>query len=222
VTVSERRVVLDVWQVRTRDIAPTVVAGRRFVRHRSPDTGFAKFLGTAGPSFQPWRATPRRWALLACPQRATDANEVVRRAVERATLQLRPLWSRGSWDGHHVFDAAPTRRHVEWPGPILMLTRSSLRATRAATFYRTVPPIAADIASAEGLRIAFGIGEAPLLRQGTMSVWTSLDAMTTFARSSRAHSAAVRATDSIGWYAEELFAGFAIEAAAGSINGVAL
>ena len=103
-----------------------------------------------------------------------------------------------------------------------MLTRSSLRASRAAKFYRAVPPIAADITNADGLRVAFGIGEAPLLRQGTGSIWTSLDAMMAFARSSHAHAAAVRATDAIGWYVEELFAGFAIEEADGSIDGVQL
>jgi hypothetical protein len=221
---SDGRVMLDVWQVRPRDIAQTAVTGSRAVRRlrNHPDVSFAKFLGTAGPSFQPWRATPRRWALFTCWRHTTRSPDVVRRSTERATLQLRPLWSRGSWDGDPLFDVARSRRTVDWPGAILMLTRSTLRATRAARFYRTVPAIAADIQSADGLRVAFGIGEAPLLRQGTVSIWSSLEAMTTFARNSSAHSAAVRATESIGWYDEELFAGFAIEAADGCIEGVRL
>lgn len=221
---GDGRVMLDVWQVRPRDIAQTVVAGTRAVRRlrNHPDVSFAKFLGTAGPSFQPWRATPRRWALFTCWRHTTRSEDVVRRSVERATLRLRPLWSRGSWDGHQLFDVTPSRRDVDWPGSILMLTRSSLRATRATRFYRAVPAIAADIRKADGLQVAFGIGEAPLLRQGTVSIWSSLEAMTAFSRNSHAHSAAVRATHSIGWYDEELFAGFAIEAADGRIAGVQL
>ena len=221
---SDRRVVLDVWQVRPQDVAQTVVAGRRAMRRlrNHPDVSFAKFLGTAGPSFQPWRATPRRWALFTCWRHVTRNEDVVRRPTERATLQLRPLWSRGSWDGQQLFNVEPSRRTVDWPGAILMLTRSSLRPTRATRFYRAVPAIAADVKNADGLRVAFGIGEAPLLRQGTVSIWTSLEAMTTFARNSHAHSAAVRATESIGWYDEELFTGFAIEAADGCIEGVQL
>lgn len=221
---DEVSVVLDVWQVHSRDIATTVARGRRAVRElrRDPAVTFAKFLGTAGPSFQPWRATPRRWAMLTCgrPSRV-DVGTILPTAVERATLRLRPLWSRGSWDGY-VLGAPTTRRDITWTGPIVMLTRSSLRPSRATRFYRAVPPIAADIKGAEGLRIAFGIGEAPVMRQGTVSVWASLDAMTAFARSSRAHRDAVRATESIGWYDEELFAGLAIESAEGCIDGVTL
>lgn len=217
-------VVLDVWQVRPRDIGTTVVEGRRALQQlrRNPSVTFAKFLGTSGPSFQPWRATPRRWAMLTCWRHTPEpARRHSPAAVETATLRLRPLWSRGSWDGYSL-GAPATRTRVTTSGPLLMLTRSSLRASRAARFYRAVTPIATDIKTAEGLRVAFGIGEAPLLRQGTISIWTSAEAMAAFARSSAAHLDAVRATGSVGWYDEELFAGLAIDSAEGSIDGVAL
>lgn len=217
-------VVLDVWQVRPRDIGPAVVDGRRALRQlrRNPSVTFAKFLGTSGPSFQPWRATPRRWAMLTCWRHAPEpARELSPAAIETATLRLRPLWCRGTWDGYSL-GAPAARSQVSSNGPLLMLTRSSLRVSRAARFYRAVTPIAADIKTAEGLRVAFGVGEAPLLRQGTISIWASVEAMATFARSSAAHIAAVRATESVGWYDEELFAGLAIDSAEGSIDGVAL
>ena len=73
-----------------------------------------------------------------------------------------------------------------------------------------------------GWRIAFGIGEAPLLRQGTISVWSSAEAMKTFAYRSPQHAAAVAATPEQNWYAEELFTRFALLDATGTIDGMAV
>jgi hypothetical protein len=215
---------LDVWQVRPRDIARAAAAGRRTVARlrRADAVTFAKLLGTAGPAFTPWDATPTRWALLACS--AADPTDAVVRwwdehAVEHARLALRPLWSRGTWDGIAPFGTGDRSR---WDGPVLALTRSTLRIGQLSAFYRAVRPIAHEIRRARGCRVAFGIGEAPLLRQGTVSIWDSPSDVTAFAHGAAAHADAVTRTPTQGWYAEELFARFAIVGASGSIGGVAV
>jgi hypothetical protein len=105
---------------------------------------------------------------------------------------------------------------------VLVLTRATLRTRRALRFYRAVPGVAHDLRAARGCRVAFGIGESPLLRQGTVSVWESADAVRGFTSTSSAHRAAVAATPREAWYAEELFARFAVVDAEGSIDGIAL
>lgn len=219
---------MQVWQVAPRDAPSAFVAARttaRRLRH-SPAVAFAKVLGTASDDFVPTSATPRRWAVLTCwrAQAADRADDRLtswwtRHAVESASLSLRPMRSRGTWDGRAPFAAVPEQR---WDGAVLALTRSTVRATKAVRFYRAVPAIAAELRASAGCRLAFGIGEAPLLRQGTISVWESEQAMRRFAYSAPQHVAAVTATPRRRWYAEDLFARFAVIEARGSIDGVSL
>ena len=217
-------VTLEVWQVRTRDVPAAVVASRitarRLRRHR--DVSFAKVLGTASESFVPRAATPRRWATLISGHGGEPVRDAwwERHAVERASLTLRPLSSHGSWDGRTPF--AVPRPAERWPGPVVVLTRSTLRMRAARRFYRAVPAVAAELRAATGCRIAFGIGEAPVLRQGTISIWESADAMTTFAYRAPRHAAVVAATPGEDWYAEQLFTRFALVDASGTIDGRAL
>lgn len=219
-------VTLHVWRVPAARVPAALVASRLTVRRlrRRREVSFAKVLGTASARFVPAAATPRRWAALTCWR--NDAAELAtwfdRHADERATLSLRPLSTRGTWDGHEPFGEIPRDRRASPAGPVLVLTRSTLRPGRMLAFYRAIPPIAAELSASPGCRVAFGIGEAPVRRQGTVSIWTSASAMTDFAHGSPRHRAAVDATAANRWYAEELFARFEVVAATGSIDGTAL
>jgi hypothetical protein len=213
-------VTLEVCRVRTRDIAALVVSGRRAVRarRRDPAVLLAKLLATTGRRFQPRDVRPARWALLTCRADGEPAGAwAPANAAEAGTLQLRPIASRGSWDGADPF---PLCADAGAAGAVAVLTRASLRATQVRRFYADVPAIAAEIEAARP-RLAFGFGEAPVLRQGTFSMWDSADALTAFHRDARAHRAAMRATPQIGWYAEDLFTRFAVVGGHGSIDGVA-
>jgi hypothetical protein len=86
-------------------------------------------------------------------------------------------------------------------------------------FWRAVPPVSGDLHAGPGLRFALGIGEAPIGLQGTFSVWNSARALNEFAYGRPAHVAVVRRTAEEGWYAEELFARFAVLSAAGTVGG---
>ena len=91
---------------------------------------------------------------------------------------------------------------------------------RAATFWAAVPPVSADLRAAPGLRLALGIGEAPLGLQGTFSVWDSTSALNAFAYRRAPHAEVIDRTRREGWYAEELFARFALRSAVGTVDGV--
>ena len=212
---------LRVWRLPPRDVPAALTVGRRAVRTlgRDEKVRFAKLLGTATDAFTPRAATPTRWALLTCGAPvATSLRWWDRHCVERATLSLRALSARGSWDRVAPFTATTQ----PWEGPILALTRATLRARTARQFYRAVPPVAAALAAAPGCRVAFGIGESPLLRQGTVSIWDDAATMRTFAYAAPAHVQVVAETPRRQWYAEELFARFALVDADGTIAGRAV
>jgi hypothetical protein len=219
---SGRQVTLQVWRVPARDMPAALVAGRLTVHHlrRRRDVTFAKMLGTSTARFTVSAATPRRWAALTCWRDGADPDAARwwnRHADEQATLSLRPLSTRGTWDGHAPFVTCGDPGG--WSGPVVVLTRSTLRVRRAIRFYRAVPPVAAELTQADGCRAAFGIGEAPALRQGTVSIWDSQEAMTRFAYESPRHRAVVAATPAEQWYAEELFTRFALLDSSGTIDG---
>ena len=114
---------------------------------------------------------------------------------------MRPLASRGRWSGREPFGDPPPQPCT---GPVAAITRARLRGSRALTFWRAVPPVSARLATAPGLRVALGIGEAPVGLQGTFSMWDDADALQAFAYGTPEHADAVRRTPQVGWYREEL------------------
>lgn len=94
---------------------------------------------------------------------------------------------------------------------MVALTRARLRPLRAATFWRAVPPVAAALAGAPGLLARFGIGEAPVGWQGTVSVWRAATDLRDFAYRQPEHRAVIDRTPVDRWYAEDLFARFSVQ-----------
>ena len=134
------------------------------------------------------------------------------RSRELCTLLLRAWSSRGSWGGQGLAATAPPPGSGE-PGalpadtPVAALTRASIHPGRAVRFWAMAPAAQADLAHARGCRLAVGLGEAPLLRQATFSVWDSVQAMDAYARSG-AHLAAIRAAAQGGFFTESMFVRF--------------
>jgi heme-degrading monooxygenase HmoA len=222
--------------------AARMALDRRPIR-RAPGLRFAKLLGTSdGRTFAPRDADLRRWALLTVwesPDAARDfeTDGVTHRrwnalAVERLRIDLRPLSSRGTWSGREPFGRPRPRRDQADPhapggrvstdasgGPVAAITRARLRLGRTRIFRAAVPDVAADLAVTPGLRLAAGIGEAPIGLQGTFSLWDDAGSLTEFAHRRAPHAAVVRRTSTEGWYAEELFARFAVLAVEGTFDG---
>jgi len=225
-------VTVHVWGVPGRAV-PRALARMALDRAhlRRSRARFWKLLGTGdGRSFTPRDADPGHWALLATWDRASDAEAFEtsatarawsRLAHERLRVDLRPLASRGRWSGREPFGDPHPSRGPSRPqdGPVASITRARIRTLKGPGFWRAVPPVSADLHEVEGLRLAVGIGEAPVGLQGTFSLWSDAAALNEFAHRRAAHTAVVARTAAEGWYAEELFARFAVLDVRGTYAG---
>ncbi len=208
---------------------------------RVPGLRFARLVGTGdGRTFDVRDADPTLWGLVAAwddaralaafERRSPIARGWARLATERWRADLALLTGHGAWGGTtDPFGAAPRRgeapagaarpRPREWAGPVAALTRARLTPGLWRTFWAAVPPVVADLAQAPGLLLRVGIGEAPVGLQGTFSVWRSAQDLTDFAYRTAAHRDAIRRTQELGWYQEELFARFAVLGTTGRLFG---
>ncbi|GAA2643663.1 hypothetical protein GCM10010399_92060 [Dactylosporangium fulvum] len=200
---------LFVWRVRPAAVPAafwSMAVDRRRVRRTAT---FAKLLGTGrGSEFGVGAADLTRWAALIVTKDDMPPPPPMRGAVQRCTLTLEPIASRGTWSGRTPFEVDP--RQTKGAGPIAVLTRARLKAAQATAFWRAVDPVARSLAGADGLLCAFGVGEAPVGFQGTVSVWRSAADIVRFAYRRPEHAAVVERTARQGWYAEELFARFRV------------
>ena len=137
-----------------------------------------------------------------------------RHARECCVALLRATSSKGSWSG-----AALQPSGCVVPGlPMAALTRASIRPSKLAAFWRHSPPSEASLAAAPGCTLAVGLGEAPLLRQCTFSVWESAAAMEAYARSG-AHLQAIRSAYAGDFFSEAMFVRFALLELSGTWMG---
>jgi hypothetical protein len=191
------------------------------VDRRLPPRGmtFGKLVGTgSGSTLSPRDADPHRWGLVATwrhPAALAAAEQHSRlltgwrnRSVRTSRIVLSTLASRGRWSGQDPFVPAP--RSAPWTGPVAAITRARLRLPAARRFWAAVPAVTTDLQRTPGLCFALGIGEAPIGLQGTLSVWESAEALERFAYATPAHREVIARTPAERWYAEELFARFAV------------
>ena len=188
---------------------------------RPPGLAFGRLLGTGrgadtGPS-----ADLRRTALFAVWHTAGDLDRYLAAVaarpgvVERYDVRLRGLGGHGSWRGVDVLDDLEPGAG---DGPIAVLTRAGVRMGAWRSFRRAGPPVSTELAAAGGLLAAMGVGELPVGRLGTFSLWSDVVAMRAFASSPR-HRDVVRRTRQERWYGEELFARFEPYGASGTWDG---
>jgi hypothetical protein len=221
-------VTLHVWRIRRGTVPKalwSMAADRRRLR-RTPGVRFAKLLGvTRGRTFTVRDFDATRWGLLAAwatrsAATAFEGSGIASRwrhiATEHWRADLVPLSATGRWSRREPF-GRPDK--TGWDGPIAALTRARIAPRRVLRFWRAVPPVAADLRDRPGLRLAIGVGEAPLGVQGTFSVWDSSDALSDFAYGRTPHQTAIRRTNQERWYAEQLFARFAVLGSVGTLAG---
>ncbi len=118
--------------------------------------------------------------------------------------------SRGSWDGQS-WDPSPLPSplpqliHAE-PQPQLLaaLTRASIRPAKAMAFWKQAPGAQDELLRSPGCRLAMGLGEAPLLRQCTFSLWEDTASMLAYSLNG-AHRKAIEQAYSKGYFSESMF-----------------
>jgi len=135
-------------------------------------------------------------------------------AREFCVALLRAISCKGSWSGVAMTPEAVPQRG----GPVAALTRASIRPGKLAAFWRHSPPSEAALAAAPGCTLAVGLGEAPLLRQCTFSLWESVAAMDTYARSG-AHLQAIRSAYAGDFFTESMFVRFELLELRGTWKG---
>ena len=136
------------------------------------------------------------------------------RSDECLLVTLQPSTARGSWDGVTLTPGEA----IPQGAPLAALTRASIRPMAAPAFWRHAPGAQSDLAHAEGCELAIGLGEAPLLRQATFSLWRDAEAMDAYARTG-AHQQAIRAAWQHQFFSESMFVRFAVNSMTGSWNG---
>lgn len=88
--------------------------------------------------------------------------------------------------------------------PVAALTRASIRPAKTMAFWRYAPAAQADLEQASGCQLAMGLGEAPLVRQCTFSVWDNAESLMAYAHQG-AHRQAIAAAAKHGFFSESLF-----------------
>lgn len=197
---------------------------------------FTKFLGTGhGQKFTASDADLNHWAVLTTWPSDVESESFTSSpafcrwqdiAHEHRQVVMRPATSVGSWSGTEPFIPHPNalpanpKNTTATPGRLVAsITRARVKLTQWRHFQRSVPPVAQALHTSPGLLWAIGIGESPIGWQGTFSVWESHKALRDFAYGGHAHRDVITRTKTSQWYAEELFATFAVDTITGSYKG---
>ena len=194
---------------------------------RTPGLSFWKLMGTGQGKTMTLSADLRRWAMFAvwdreaALERFLAESAVVARWGELSReawhVRLEPVRAHGAWAGRNPLEGAAGESREE--GPVAILTRATIRASRLVPFYRAIAPPAADLLRQPGMIESVGMGEWPVARQATFSVWRSLAEAKDYAYRRPEHLEVVRRTRDEGWYSEELFARFRPYGAVGTWDG---
>lgn len=216
--------------IATVHVADVGIAGAlRFLR-RTPAPGSIPGLrhadialaATLGGSMLP-SPDLRRVALVASWDDDDDVDRFLSDSPVAAALaggwhaRLAPLRLWGSWPG--VPDDLPRSRHVEHEGPAAVLTLGRLRLTQAPRFLRTSARAEARVVEAPGMIWGTGMARPPFV--ATCSLWSSTEALTTYAYGHEhpAHSAAVAADRARAFHHRSAFVRFRPYASEGRLDG---
>ena len=203
----------------------TALAFDRVRYRRSGELLFVRVLGTGkGASTAPGTEWGRT-ALFCVWQSESAADDFIHTQQRRAGLReswhvkLRGAGGHGSWRGVDVPNLlrrdqsdssgdSATQSAGDTDTPLAIITRADVRPRAWRTFSAAARVVDQELHASDGLVAVVGIGEAPILRLGTFSVWRNRDAMSSFANHRPDHVAVVRRTRTEQWYGEEMFARF--------------
>jgi hypothetical protein len=205
------------WKIKSSNIgfALARMALDRGSLRRIKGVQFAKMLGTGkGETFTPRDADANQWGALIVIDsenlQALDNSKLIKRwrahSLSEVRYLLDPISSHGLWAKTNPFAYSS----AQTDGEVVAITRARIKWFQNFKFWRAVPPVTESLHSSAGLITTIGIGEAPIGLQGTFSHWKTGADLRNFAYKGAAHQGAIAATERYHWYAEELFARFAV------------
>jgi len=209
--------VIYFWKIKSSKVGFALLrmALDRGALRRIKGVRFAKMLGTGkGETFTPRDADANRWGALIVIDGANlemlDNSKLINRwranSISEVRYLLDPISSHGLWAKVNPFAYATSQTD----GEVIAITRARIKWFQNFRFWRAVPPVTQSLHSSPGLINTIGIGEAPIGLQGTFSHWRTGADLRNFAYKGAAHQDAIAATERHQWYAEELFARFAV------------
>ncbi len=159
------------------------------------------------------------WEGEAALERFLTTHPIARRwerAEEAWHVRLRGVGGHGRWRGVDPLDGLePGVRDAA----VAIITRADVRRSAWKSFGAASAVVDAELHTAPGLIDVVGVGEAPIGRLATFSLWESLADARRFAYEMPDHVEVVRRTRAEQWYGEELFARFEPYASSGEWNG---
>ncbi len=182
-----------------------------------PGLRFAKVMGSGhGGGFSLRPSASHQGLITVFEQRAQAEDFLTGPYVTAGRERSREWWSailaidsaRGEWDGQVFTSTTHAANDSEIVGDaepaLAVLTRASIRPAKAMAFWRFAPAAQADLQTAPGCVLAMGLGEAPLVRQCTFSLWRDTPSMLSYAHGG-AHQTAIEAAYKHGFFSESLF-----------------
>jgi hypothetical protein len=137
----------------------------------------------------------------------SDAVQAYRnRARECWTGVMAVRSGRGHWDKQAWVASSPEALgdSAAPQGPLAVLTRASILPTKTMAFWRYAPAAQAELKHSPGCLLAMGLGEVPLVRQCTFSLWQDTAAMLAYAQQG-AHQVASAAAYKHQFFSESMF-----------------
>ena len=227
VTTKQNIVVVVLAQVKIWSLL--WAAGRfvlsRFTLANVPGLKFSKMLGCGYDGGFGLRPSLTRQGLFLVFDDLEHARQFLNHSVviqryqkhckELLTVYLKPYSVKGTWSGMSLVptDNAPAADHA-----IATLTRASIRPSRMASFWRLAPATHDALFAAKGCSLAIGVGEAPFVRQATISLWENTAAMNAYAQQG-AHLTAIKAAYKEDYFSESMFVRFIAQDIKGVYKG---
>jgi heme-degrading monooxygenase HmoA len=138
------------------------------------------------------------------------------RAAESWHVRLKALGGHGRWRGVDPLDGLA---EGERGGPVAVVTRADVRRRAGRAFGEAAREVDTELHTADGLIDVVGIGEAPIGRLATFSLWESMTAIRAFAHKMPRHQEVIKQTREGNWYSEEMFARFEPYESSGEWDG---
>ncbi len=183
--------------------------------NKMPGVLFGKAMGCGkGAAFSVWPDW-NRWAVMVeCIDEASEKeviNGAAFAALKAASLghrswRLSAFKKKGLWDGRSPFQLEGDKG----TSAVAVLTRANIAPGKLRAFVRHSYATTEALNAAPGLRFSLGMGELPLIRQATFTLWESDAAMTAYAYKDPRHLAAMKEKGKSGMFTEEMFVRFRV------------